>query len=74
LPTYLKANKSNHDGLLVMWFKDEQGMVFDKPKRLTKTEMDARLRQVAESIQRKQGFIISTEIIDASAGPSAPRS
>jgi hypothetical protein len=73
LPTYLKANKSNHGVFLVMWFKDEQGMVFNEPKRQTKTEMDARLRQVAESVQRKQGFIISTEIIDASVRPSASK-
>jgi hypothetical protein len=73
LPTYLKANKSNHGGFLVMWFKDEQGMVFNKPKKQTKKGMDARLRQVAESVQRKQGFIISTEIIDASVRPSASK-
>ena len=73
LPSYLEANKSNHGVFLVMWFKDEKGTYFDKPKAQTKTEMDTGLRKGAESVQRKQGFIISTEIIDASVRPSASK-
>ena len=73
LPTYLKANKSNHGVFVVMWFKDEQGEFFNKPKKQTKAEMYTRLRKVAELVQKKQGYIINTEIIDASVRPSASK-
>jgi hypothetical protein len=56
-----------------MWFKDEQGIAFDEPRRQTKTEMGERLKLIAESVHKKQGYIISTVIIDASVRPSASK-
>lgn len=73
LPKYLKANKSNYGAFVVMWFKDEQGKFFSKPKKQTKTEMNERLKQIAKSLQSKENLTISTEIIDASVRRSASK-
>jgi len=71
LPAYLAANKSTYGIYLAMWFKDEEGKFFKKPPKGTKAEMISKLKQIAESIQQEKGFIITTEIIDASVRPSA---
>ncbi|WNM59952.1 hypothetical protein [Candidatus Nitrospira allomarina] len=73
LPAYLTANKSNHGIYLIMWFKDEEGRVFKKPQGRTKMEVIAQLNQIAESIYQEKGFIITTEMIDASVRPSASK-
>jgi hypothetical protein len=73
LPAYLTANKSTYGIYLVMWFKDDEGKFFKKPLKCTKAEMITNLRQVAESIQAERGFIITTEMIDASVKPSASK-
>jgi hypothetical protein len=73
LPAYLKANKSKYGGFLVMWFKDEAGTVFNKPYKQTKTEMEARLRKIEESIFNDQGITVNTVLIDASVRPSASK-
>ena len=71
LPAYLTANKSTHGIYLAMWFKDSEEKFFKKPPKRTKIEMITKLKQIAESIQQEKGFIITTEIIDASVRPSA---
>jgi hypothetical protein len=73
LPAYLKASRSKRGVFLVMWFRDERGVVFGEPQNQTKTQMSSRLRQVAESVRREQGFVICTEVIDASIRPSASK-
>ena len=73
LPAYLKANKCNHGVFLVMWFKDEKGKIFNKPKKQKKQEMLTRLRQIASFVQKENNFIIGVEMIDASVKPSASK-
>lgn len=73
LPAYLTANNSNHGTFLVMWFKDEGGIVFKKPPKVTKYDMLAELKHIAELILKERGFIITIEIIDASIKPPASR-
>ena len=74
LPLYLKASPSKSGIFLVMWFKDENGIYFNKPTNKSKSDMLKYLEETVKEINQKEDFKIESILIDASKRPPASKS
>ena len=74
LPLYLKASPSKSGIFLVMWFKDENGIYFNKPTNKSKSDMLKYLEETVKEINQKEDFKIESILIDASKKPPASKS
>lgn len=66
LPAYLLANKSKSGIFVVMWFKDETGKHFKKPKKYSKSGLINYLENTSKTLYEDKEFKIKTILIDAS--------
>ncbi len=71
LPAYLKANESTIGIFTVMWFKDENGILFKEPTNRTKVQMLEFLEETSNYVYENEGLNIKTFMIDASIKKSA---
>ncbi|MDQ1254587.1 MAG: RNA-directed polymerase [Euryarchaeota archaeon] len=73
LPAYMKANKSISGIFAIMWFKDEDCIVFKEPENRTKTEMFEFIKEKSKETNENKGLNIKTLFIDASIRKSASK-
>lgn len=71
LPAYLKSIKSGSGIFFIMWFKDKDGKIFNKPKKHEKENFKSWLKQEAINTSKETQKVIISSVIDVSIRPSA---
>ncbi|MDP8238634.1 MAG: hypothetical protein P9X24_06060 [Candidatus Hatepunaea meridiana] len=71
LPAYLRSVESKSGIFVQFWFKDTNGLTFNKPHDKTLTDAVKLVNDLGVATSEEQGFKISCVTIDASHRPSA---
>ncbi|MDA0525383.1 retron St85 family RNA-directed DNA polymerase [Methanococcoides alaskense] len=73
LPSYMETSSSKSGLFIVMWFKDKNGIFFEKPTNKSKSEMVEHLEKNTKEVNEKDNLKIESILIDVSNKSSASK-